>query len=171
MAGGEKDTQRLALAAESALYQVLGGQGLLRGPDGIEHDGLASAQVGGPLRPADLDDLLAGLVKERDESGAVAADAFQSPAAAAGDLLPGEVQQTPVTAGVGWGIGAGQDCTDGIDSRCCEGISVGVDANDAVALFYQDGHVVVLIIGRTAVVNLRCGGVTTRPPVCAPVPW
>jgi hypothetical protein len=97
LAGGEKDTQRLALPAEPGLDEVLGGQGLLRGPDGVEHVGLASAPVGGPLGPADLDDVVAGLVEEGGESGAVAADAFQGPAATARDVLTGEVQQALVT--------------------------------------------------------------------------
>ncbi len=159
LAGGEQDAQCLAFAAEAGLYQVLGGQGLLRGPDGVEHVGLASA-VGCTLGPADLDDLLAGLVEEGREAGAVAADAFQGPASATGDVLAGEVQQAPVTAGIRRGIGAVQDRADGTDGRCREGVSVGIDANDAVDLFCQDGHVVVLLAGRTAVVGVGLDGVT-----------
>jgi hypothetical protein len=44
----------------------------------------------------------------------------------------GEVQQPPVTAGVGRGISAGQDGADGADGGCGEGFAVGVDADDAV---------------------------------------
>ncbi|KPI33195.1 hypothetical protein OV450_6688 [Actinobacteria bacterium OV450] len=160
LAGGEKDSQCLAFAAESGLYEVLGCQGLLRGPDGVEHVGLASAAVGCPLGPADFDDLFAGLVEEGREAGAIAAGAFQGPAAAARDVLAGEVQQAPVTAGVRRGIGAGQDCPDGTDGRCCEGVPVGIDADDAVDLFCEYGHVVVLLAGRTAVVGVGLGGVT-----------
>lgn len=154
LAGGEQDTQRLTLAAEPGLDQVLGGQGLLGGPDGIEHVGLASAPVGSPLGPADLDDMFAGLVKKGRESGTVAADAFQSPAAATGDMFTGEVQQAPVTAGVGRGVCAGQDSADGADGGSREGVAVGVDADDAVDLFCKHGHAVVLLRGRTTVVGV-----------------
>jgi hypothetical protein len=47
VAGGEKDTQRLALAAESALYKVLGGQGLHALVAGIRED----LQTGTGRRP------------------------------------------------------------------------------------------------------------------------
>ncbi|MFF5106691.1 hypothetical protein [Streptomyces sp. NPDC000134] len=101
MTGGKQHPQRFAFATEAGLDWMLGGQGLLGSPDGVEHVGLAAAAVGRSFRAADLDDLLTGLVQEDREAGALAADAFQGPAAAAGNLLAGEVQQALVAADIG----------------------------------------------------------------------
>jgi hypothetical protein len=93
----------------------------------------------------DLDDLLACVVQEGRQAGAIASDAFQSPAATAGDVLTSEVEQAAVAAGIGRGIGAGQEGADGTDGSRGEGVTVGIDADDAVNLFCEHGHAVALL--------------------------
>jgi hypothetical protein len=67
--GGKQHPQCLAFATEAGLDQMLGCQGLLGGPGGVEHVGLAASAVGRSFRAADLDDLLACLVQEDREVG------------------------------------------------------------------------------------------------------
>lgn len=109
---------------------------------------------------ADFHDVLAGLVEEGGQAGAVAADTFQSPATTAGNVLAGEVQQAPVATSIGGRINAGQNGADRADGCGGEGIAVGVDADDAVDLFCEHSHAVVLLDKRTAVVGVGLGGVT-----------
>lgn len=149
MAGGEQDAQGLALATEPRLDQMLGGQGFLCRPDRIAHVGLAPATGSGALGSTDFQDLFTCLIEEGGQTLAVAANAFQAPATTAGDVLAGVVQQPPVVAtGVGGDISAGRDAANGAHGRSGEGVTVGVEADDAVDLFCEHGHVVVLLHGR-----------------------
>lgn len=130
---------------------MLADQSFLGRADRIDHVGLAPATDGCALWPADFHDSLAGLVEEGGQASAVAADALQGPAAAAGNVLAGEVQQAPVAAGVGGGVSAGHDRANGADGCGSEGVAVGVDADDAVDLFCEHGHAVVLLMSGTTV--------------------
>ncbi len=77
--------------------------------------------AGGPLGAADFDDPLAVGEQEAGQSGAIAAGALDRPASLAWDLCPGEVQQGVVAAGVGAGLGLGDDPPDRGDSGGGEG--------------------------------------------------
>ncbi|OIJ95357.1 hypothetical protein BIV23_34980 [Streptomyces monashensis] len=68
-------------------------------------------------------------------AGAVTAGSFECPAAAAGYVLAGGLQQASVS----------QDGAYGADGRCGEGVAVGVDSDDAVDVFCKHGHAVVLL--------------------------
>jgi hypothetical protein len=59
--------------------------------------------------------------QEAGQSGAIAAGALDRPASLAWDLCPGEVQQGVVAAGVGAGLGLGDDPPDRGDSGGGEG--------------------------------------------------
>ncbi|XER99813.1 hypothetical protein HEP87_56705 [Streptomyces sp. S1D4-11] len=62
-------------------------------------------------------------------------------------MLAGEVQQLLVTAGIGRRIGGGEDGADGADGCGGKSVSVRVDADDAIDLFCEHGHAVVLLQG------------------------
>ncbi|MFI1105832.1 hypothetical protein [Streptomyces melanogenes] len=57
VAGGEQAAQGLAFTSAPGLDEVLGGQCLLGGPDGVECVGFAATADGRPLGPQHLDDL------------------------------------------------------------------------------------------------------------------
>lgn len=160
LAGGQQDSQGFTLAAGSGLDDVFGGQGLTGRADSIEHVGLAPAPDSGALGAADLDNTFTSVFEEGSKSGAVAADAFQCPAPSAGNVLTGEVQQAPVAASVSGCVDGLHDGADRADAGCGESVAVGVDADDAIDLFCEHGHAVVLLQDGTTVVGVGLGGVT-----------
>jgi hypothetical protein len=100
-----------------------------------------------PLGPADLDDPLAVLGQEPGQAGAVAARPLDRPAATAGNLRVGEVQQPPVAGGIGADGAVGEHATQAGDGGGGERVAVGVDADDAVDRLCQHGRAVVLLGG------------------------
>ena len=61
---------------------------------------------------------------------------------AAGGLRVGELQELLIAGGVGPGRGLGEDPTDRAEGGSRQGVTVGVDADDAVDGVCQDGHAV-----------------------------
>ena len=57
-------------------------------------------------------------------------------------MRAGEFQELLIAGGVGPGRGLGEDPTDRTDSGSRQGVTVGVDADDAVDGVCQDGHAV-----------------------------
>ncbi|MFE5827703.1 hypothetical protein ACFQ7B_38960 [Streptomyces erythrochromogenes] len=57
--------------------------------------------------------------------------------------------------------GAGQDGADGADGGCGQGVAAGVNADDAIDLFCEHGHAVVLLRADDRD-GVGLGGVTTR---------
>lgn len=143
--GGQQHAHGLAFSALAGLDDVLGGQCLAGRADGVEHVRLASASDRRALGAADLDNTFAGVIEEGGEAGAEAAGAFECPTAAIGHVRAGEVEKALVAAAVGGGVGGLQDGADGADGCCGEGVAVRVDADDAIDLFCEHGHAVVLL--------------------------
>ncbi|GAA5210894.1 hypothetical protein GCM10023323_40320 [Streptomyces thinghirensis] len=94
---------------------------------------------------ADLDDLFTGVCEEGGEAGTVAAGPFENPTAPTRNVLMGELQQALVAAGVCGYVGGLQHGADGADGGCGERVTVGVDTDDAVDVFCEHGHAVVLL--------------------------
>ena len=76
-------------------------------------------------------------------------------------MQTGEVEKALVAAAMGGCISGLQDGADRADGRCGERVAVGVDTDDAIDVFCKHGHAVVLLRGRTTVVGVGLGGVTT----------
>ena len=98
--GGQQDAHRFPVAAARG-GEVVPGQGLAGGPDGVEVVGLGAVAAGRPGRPVDLDDPLAVLEQEGGQPGAVAAGALDRPDPAAWGVLVGEGEDAPVAHRVG----------------------------------------------------------------------
>jgi hypothetical protein len=143
--GGQQHPQRFAVAAAARQRLVLVAKGLPSRTDRIDRVGLGAGRAGGALGPGDLHDPLAVGVQKCGQPGAVAAGALDRPAAprrVAGDLRAGELQELLVAGGVGPGRGLGEDPTDRAEGGSRQGVTVGVDADDAVDGVCQDGHAV-----------------------------
>jgi hypothetical protein len=121
---------------------VVSAKRLAGGPDRVQRVALGASPGGRPLGPTHLEDLLAVLLQEPCQPGAEAACPLDRPAATAGNLRVGEVQQPPVAGRVGAGGGLGQHAAEAVDGGGGERVAVGVDADDAVDRLCQHGHAV-----------------------------
>ena len=116
------------------------GEGLPGGADGVQGVALSAGPSREPLGSADLDHLLAMGLQEGRQAGAVAASAFHRPTAPTGHLRSGEVEQATVAGPVGADRHLGEQAPHRVGGSGGQGVSVGVDADDAVNGASQPGH-------------------------------
>src|SRR5215218_6076006 len=88
-AGGGQHPDRLAVPALAWPGEVVAGQGLVAGPDGVQGVALGPVAAPGPLGPVDLDHPLAMVDQEPGQPGPIAPGPFQGPDSPAWRLLVG----------------------------------------------------------------------------------
>ena len=88
-AGGVQHPDRLAVPALAWPGEVVAGQGLVAGPDGVQGVALGPVAAPGPLGPVDLDHPLAMVDQEPGQPGPIASGPFQGPDSPAWRLLVG----------------------------------------------------------------------------------
>ena len=115
--GGDENSERFSCTAAARPDEMVAGEHLAGGADRVEGIALAGAPPWWAFGPADLDDAFALSDPESGEPGAVAAGSLDCPAAPLGQVVSGELKQSPIAAGVGEGFGATQGRPDGGD-RC-----------------------------------------------------
>jgi hypothetical protein len=125
----------LALAALPRGCQVLATQRLAAGADRVQRVALGLGPAG-PLGPVDLGHPLAMVGQEAGQPGAVAAGAFQRPAAAAPRPLDDQAQQLLIARLAARDLQLGQQPTVAVKDRGGVGIAVGVDPDDVVDLAF-----------------------------------
>lgn len=157
LAGGEQHPECLTFSALAGLDEMLAGQRLTSGAYRVEGVGLATATLGRPLGAADLHHPFAGRLQERRQAGAVAAGSFKGPAAAARDVLAGELQELKVAVGVSGRFDVGEYSTQCTDRGSGQGVAVGIDPDDAIDLLCQRGHAVASFPGRLHLASARMG--------------
>jgi hypothetical protein len=138
--GGEAHGQRCALAWGTGLSEVLAGEGLASGSDGVEGVGLGAVAAGGTVRAVELDDQLAALGEEPGQAGAIAAGALDRPRPQTGVLVSQRDER-----GVAIEVGPDGELVDGCAGRCHDdcggvGVFVGVDPDDDVDGLCEHGH-------------------------------
>ena len=107
--------------------------------DGV---GLGPAAPGWSLGPRGLDQLLTVGAEEGGQPSAVAAGALYGPAAPAWHMAAGEAEQFPVAGGVGPGSGLTQEAPDRAEDCGGQGVTVAINADEAIDELSQGGHVV-----------------------------
>jgi hypothetical protein len=140
VASRQQDPQRLPVPTATGRQQVVLGQRLSGGADGVQGVTLGPGAPRRPLGPADLDHPLAAGLQERRQPGAVATRALHRPAASTGHLHPGELEQLTVAGRVCHHRRLGDQATHHVGYSSREGVAVGVDADHSVDDAGQPGH-------------------------------
>jgi hypothetical protein len=130
--GGEQRPEGLPLTAAAREGRPILAKHLPSGPDRVQRVALGAGATGWPLGSAHLDDPLTTLLQHRGQAGAEAARSLHRPQAAARNMTVGKVEQLLVAGGVGASAGLGEHPAEVGDGGRGEGVTVGVDADDAV---------------------------------------
>jgi len=131
-AGGVQHPDRLPVAALAWGGQVLAGQRLPAGADGVQGVALGAVAATRPLGPVDLDHPLAMVEQEAGQPGPVAPGPFQRPDPPAWRLRADQVQQPGMPGPVARHLEGDPHPAVGIQQRGGVGVAVGVDPDDGV---------------------------------------
>jgi len=129
---GEHHPQRLAQATGPERALLVAGQRLAGGADRVDPIVLGSP---GPLERPDLDDRLASLGEEHNQTGGETAGSFQRPDPAASSVLTSPGEHPPIPSTVS-GIGQMSEnaTSTGVEHRKIDGVAVRVTSDDEVVV-------------------------------------
>jgi hypothetical protein len=132
--GGVQHSHRLPVPALAGAGEVVAGQGLAAGPDGVQGVALGAVAAAGPLGPVDLDHPLALVDQQPGQPGPRVPRRFQGPDPPAWGLGLGQPEQPGMAGPVAWYLQGGPHPAVGVQDGRGVAVAVGVDPDDGVNL-------------------------------------